>query len=234
MATTQADKGRRFKALHESGTFLIPNPWDAGSARMLQGIGYQALATTSAGFANTLGRLDGQVTLDEKLAHCRLICDVTTIPVNVDFENGFADEPKAVATNVERLVFTGVVGASIEDWANGKIYDFALAVERVHAAAEVAHGQESSFLLTARCENLLRGVLDMDDTIRRLLAYSAAGADVLYAPGLRTLEQVQTVLDAVDKPLNVLGAMMPVVTVAEYVQVAQRLSAKEPVGYFKV
>ena len=236
---------------------------------MLQGIGYEALATTSAGFANTLGRLDGEVTLDEKLAHCRLICDVTTIPVNVDFENGFADAPKAVAENVERLIPTGVVGASIEDWGNGKIYDFEHAVERVHAASEVAHRQDFPFLLTARCENLLRGVQDMDDTLRRLLAYSAAGADVLYAPGLRTLEQVQTVLDAVDKPLNVLGAMMPAVTVAEYAQVgvrrislggglhrhamsagahaaeqlletgslgvvSQRLSAKEPVAYFKV
>jgi len=212
--TTQAEKGTRFRHLHQRpGTFVIPNPWDAGSARMLEGLGFEALATTSAGFANSLGRLDGEVTL---LEHCRALADATSIPVSVDFENGFADDPETVATNVLLLSETGVAGCSIEDFGNGHIYEFMLAVERVEAAVEVARALPFPFVITARAENLLRGVNDMADTIRRLQAYEAAGAEVLYAPGLRDLAQVKTVLDAVSKPVNVLGAMMPGVSLSEY------------------
>lgn len=214
---TQEDKGRTFEELHaRDHTFIIPNPWDAGSARMLEALGFEALATTSSGFANTLARMDGEVGLFEKLEHCRRLCEVTDIPVSADFENGFADDPETVATNILLLAETGVVGCSIEDFGDGRIYEFMLAVERVEAAVEAARALPFSFTLTARAENLLHGVDDLDDTIRRLQAFEAAGADVLYAPGLRSMDQVGAVLDAVGKPVNVLCATMPNVNLAQY------------------
>lgn len=214
--TTQREKAERFRALHEGpGAFLIPNPWDAGSARLLEGLGFEALATTSAGFAQTLGRLDGSVTLEEKLAHCRLLADVTDVPLSADLENGFADDPEAVAGTIRRAAEAGVVGGSIEDYSGERIYDFAHAVERVQAAVAAARSLDFPFTLTARAENLLRGRQDLDDTIRRLQAFSDAGADVLYAPGLRTLDEVREVCGAVDKPVNVLAPFLRGVTVAE-------------------
>ena len=223
---TQQEKADRFKKLHEqAGAFVIPNPWDAGSARILEGLGFQALATTSSGFANTLGRLDGQVTLDEKLEHCRSICRATSVPVNADLENGFADDPETAARTMVRAAKAGVAGGSIEDYNGEAIYDFDLAVERVQAAAEAAHALETPFMLTARAENLLRGRDDLDDTIRRLQAFEAAGADVLYAPGLKTLDEVQTVTSAVSKPVNVLAVMVKGATVQELASAgAKRLS----------
>jgi 2-methylisocitrate lyase-like PEP mutase family enzyme len=171
-------------------------------------LGFEALATTSAGFAWTLGRLDGRVSLEEKLQHCRVICASVDLPVSADLENGFADEPGAVATTIRRAAEIGLVGGSIEDWSGSEIYDFDLAVERVQAAAEAAHSLPFPFFLTGRAENLLRGRLDLDDTIRRLQAFEAAGADALYAPALRTLDDVRLVTSSVTKPVNVLGAMM--------------------------
>lgn len=223
---TQEDKGARFREMHQrEGTFIIPNPWDTGSARMLEGMGFEALATTSSGFANTLGRMDGQVELFEKLEHCRDLCDATSVPVSADFENGFADDPETVATNILLLAETGVAGCSIEDFGNGHIYEFLLAVERIEAAVEAVRSLPIPFVLTARCENLLRGVDDLDDTIRRLQAYEAAGADVLYAPGFRSLDQARTVIEQVDKPVNVLCATLPGATLADFEAVgAKRVS----------
>jgi 2-methylisocitrate lyase-like PEP mutase family enzyme len=168
---TQKEKCERFANLHKKeGAFLIPNPWDAGSARLLQGLGFQALATTSAGLAHSLGKADGEVTLEEKLEHCRTLAKVTSIPINADFENGFADDPEMVAVNVLKIAETGIAGCSIEDFSriSHTLYDHSLAVERVQAAAEAVASLKVSFQLTARAENLLRGVDDLDDTIRRL------------------------------------------------------------------
>jgi 2-methylisocitrate lyase-like PEP mutase family enzyme len=213
----QAEKAQVFKTLHDrEETFVIPNPWDAGSARLLTGLGFKALATTSAGFAQSLGRLDGQITLEEKIDHCRALCSVTDLPVSVDFENGFADTPEEAAANLLKLAETGVVGASIEDYSGSAIYDFNLAVERITACVEAVSQLSFPFMLTARAENLLRGVNDLDDTINRLLAFEAAGANVLYAPGLNTMEQVETVVAAVHQPVNVLFAFMPQVTLDQY------------------
>lgn len=212
----QREKAERFRALHAApGAFVIPNPWDVGSARLLEGLGFKALATTSSGFAQSLGRLDGSVTLQEKLGHCRAVTEATGIPVSADLENGFADEPAAVARTVVLAAEAGVVGGSIEDWSGSEIYDFDFAVERVRAAAEAAHSLDFPFLLTARAENLLRGRPDLDDTIRRLQAYSRAGADVLYAPGLQTLDDLRAVCRAVDKPVNVLAPFFTDITVSE-------------------
>jgi 2-methylisocitrate lyase-like PEP mutase family enzyme len=224
--TTQREKAERFRALHErAGAFLIPNPWDAGSARLLEGLGFEALATTSAGFAQALGKLDGSVTLDEKLAHCRAVAAVTRVPVSADLENGFAHDPEGVARTIRLVAETGVAGGSIEDYSGEGIYDFAHAVERVAAAVEAARALDFPFTLTARAENLLRGVDDLDDTIERLQAYARAGADVLYAPGLRTLDDVREVCRAVDKPVNVLAAFFPGATVAELADAgAKRIS----------
>lgn len=227
--THQSNKGAAFRALHErEGAFIIPNPWDVGSARMLQGLGFEALATTSAGFANAFAKLDGQMTVEEKIEHCRALAGATDIPINADFENGFAHDPPTVAVNIARVAEAGVVGASIEDYCGDPkkpIYPFAHAVERIAAAAEAVRGFGFPFLLTARAENLLRGVNDLDDTIARLQAYAAAGADVLYAPGLTTLEQVRTVVRAVDKPVNILAPMVANATVADLAAAgAKRLS----------
>jgi 2-methylisocitrate lyase-like PEP mutase family enzyme len=216
---SQPEKAEKFKALHErAGAFIIPNPWDAGSARMLSGLGFEALATTSAGFANSLGRRDGQVSLDEVIAHCRSLCAATDLPVSADLENCFADEPEKAAATILAAAQAGLVGGSIEDYTgkpSNPIYEFDLAVERVHAAVEAAHSLEFPFMLTARAENLLHGSNDLDDTIRRLQAFEKAGADVLYAPGLKTLEEVRLVTHALTRPLNVLAPFIKGVTVSD-------------------
>lgn len=213
---TQREKAEQFLALHEQeGAFLIPNPWDAGSARLLEDLGFQALATTSAGFAQTLGRLDGSVTLEEKLEHCRALTAVTDIPVSADLENGYADDPERAAHTITLAAAAGVVGGSIEDYSGSEIYEFDLAVERVGAAVKAARGLDFPFTLTARAENHIRGRNDLDDTIRRLQAYAEAGADVVYAPGLASLEDVRAVAHSVDRPLNVLAPCIAGVTVAE-------------------
>lgn len=223
--TAQQQKCEEFDRLHgEIGAFVIPNPWDVGSARMLQGLGFKALATTSAGFAMTLGRSDGEVTLDEKLNHCSELAAATSIPINADFENGFADTPEDTAKNVEKLIATGMAGGSIEDFSrDGKvIYDFNLSVEKVQAAAEVVKASGMPFQLTARAENLLRGVNDLDDTIRRLKAYEEAGASVLYAPGVATLDQLKTVTDELQKPFNVLSVFFQNTTVEQFAEAGAR------------
>jgi 2-methylisocitrate lyase-like PEP mutase family enzyme len=218
----QAARAAAFRALHERpGAFIIPNPWDAGTARLLAALGFEALATTSLGLANTLGRPDGanRVSRREVLDNCRLIAEATDLPVNADLENGYAHEPRAAAEMIRLAAEAGVVGGSIEDAtgeAGSPIYDFALAVERVQAAVEVARALPFPFVLTARAENLLHGRPDLDDTIRRLQAFEKAGADVLYAPGLRDLATIRTVAGAVGRPLNVvMSAADPGLTLAE-------------------
>jgi 2-methylisocitrate lyase-like PEP mutase family enzyme len=210
MAHSRASKVQSFRDLHaRAGAFVIPNPWDVGTARILAALGFEALATTSAGFAFSLGRRDNAAAVgrEEVLRHCAEIVAATDLPVSADYENGYADAPEAVAESVRLAASTGLAGCSIEDATTdpaAPIYDFALAVERVAAAAEAAHAVPGGFVLTARAENLIRGRLDLDDTIRRLQAFEAAGADVLYAPGLRDLETVRTVCSAVSKPVNVI------------------------------
>jgi 2-methylisocitrate lyase-like PEP mutase family enzyme len=213
-------KAEQFRKLHEGEPFVIPNPWDAGSARMLETLGFKALATTSSGFAFTLGKLDGEVTLDEVAAHVRALEEATALPVSVDLENGYGAEPEAAARAVEVVAAAGAAGGSIEDWDRDerRIYEREHAVERVRAAVEAA--RPSGFVLTARAENLIRGHDDLDDTIARLQAYEAAGADVLYAPGLRTVEQVRAVCAAVSKPVNVLAR--PDLTFAELAEAGAR------------
>jgi 2-methylisocitrate lyase-like PEP mutase family enzyme len=226
---TQIERAERFRALHgREGAFVIPNPWDAGSARLLAGLGFEALATTSAGFANSLGRLDGQVTREEVIEHCRSLSAATELPVSADLEDCFADDPAKVGETILLGAHAGLVGGSIEDFSRdpaNPIYDFSLAVERVHAAAEAARSLDFPFTLTARAENLLHGKNDMDDTIRRLQAFEAAGADVLYAPGLRTLEEVRLVAGTLGKPVNVLAVLIKGATVSELADAgAKRLS----------
>jgi 2-methylisocitrate lyase-like PEP mutase family enzyme len=195
-------KAETFQALHTGEPFVIPNPWDAGSARVLAKVGFKALATTSSGFAFTLGRLDGGVTLDEVIAHTALIDRATELPVSIDLENGYGPEPEDAALAVARAAEAGAAGGSIEDYdPSGLLYDIGHATERVAAAAEVAE----SFVLTARAENHIRGNPSLDDTIERLQAYEQAGADVLYAPGLATADEIRTVCSAVSKPVNVLA-----------------------------
>jgi 2-methylisocitrate lyase-like PEP mutase family enzyme len=210
---TQAEKGRLFRALHERpGLFIMPNPWDAGTARLFESLGFEALATTSLGFANSLARVDGtlSVTRTELIANCRAIASATDLPVNADLENGYADRPEEAAEIIRMAADAGVVGGSIED-ATGKadqpLYEFDLAVARVAAAARVAHSLPFPFTLTARAENFLHGRPDLDDTIKRLRAFAAAGADVLYAPGLRDLATMRKLVAAVDKPVNVVMSM---------------------------
>jgi len=206
VSSTQEERGARFRALHEGEPFVIPNPWDAGSARVLAGLGFQALATTSSAFAYTLGRSDGEVTLDELSAHVTLLSAATDLPVSVDLENGFGPAPADAATAVARASVAGAVGGSIEDWdPDGQLYGREHAVERVAAAADTARTLGFPFTLTARAENHIRGNPDLDDTIARLQAYSKAGADVLFAPGLRSVEEIRAVCEAVDKPVNVLA-----------------------------
>ncbi|HVS13443.1 MAG TPA: isocitrate lyase/phosphoenolpyruvate mutase family protein [Thermoanaerobaculia bacterium] len=219
MATPQHERARRFREMHaRERAFVLPNPWDAGSARMLEALGFEALATTSSGFANSLARLDGEVTLDETLAHCRALCAATDVPITADLENGFGADPERAAATVVAAAAAGVVGGSIEDYSGdpaAPIYDLAHAVERIHAAAEAAHGLDLPFTLTARAESFLQGRRDLDDTIRRLQAFEEAGADVLYAPGLTTLEEVREVCQAVSRPVNVLAPMIRGATLDE-------------------
>ncbi len=220
---TPEEKGRTLRALHERDcAFVIPNPWDIGTARLLAHLGFEALATTSAGSANSLGLPDGRMGRDRTLAHVRAIAEATDLPVSGDLENGFGDEPEIVAETIRLAAAAGLVGASIED-ATGNpeqpIYGRENAVERVRAAAEAARALPFSFTLTARCENFLYGRADLDDTIERLQAYQEAGADVLYAPGLRTREQISAVVRSVNRPVNVLmglqGARFSVAELSE-------------------
>jgi 2-methylisocitrate lyase-like PEP mutase family enzyme len=210
MSVSQSEKAKKFQALHAGPkAFIIPNPWDAGSARILEGLGFEALATTSAGFAFSLGRRDGEVTREEALSHCRVIAEASDLPVAADLENCFGDEAKTVAETIHLAGLTGIVGGSVEDaTSDGRIYEHEHAVERVAAAVEMARRLPFPFTLTARAENFLHGRADLDDTIRRLEAFAAAGADVLYAPGLTSLEAIRNVCAAVaPKPVNVLAGM---------------------------
>jgi 2-methylisocitrate lyase-like PEP mutase family enzyme len=215
MAATQSQKAEQFRALHaRPGAFVIPNPWDIGSARILAGLGFEALATTSGGFASSMGRRDGAMSRDQVLAHCRVLAMATDLPVSADLENCFGDDPKTVAETVRLAAETGLAGGSVEDWSGHALYDFDHAVERVAAAAKAARALPFPFTLTARAENFLRGRRDLDDTIRRLQAFEKAGADVLYAPFLPDLAAVKAVCTAVKKPVNVLAGR-PAATVAE-------------------
>jgi 2-methylisocitrate lyase-like PEP mutase family enzyme len=213
MHPTQAEKAKTFQALHaRAGAFVIPNPWDTGTARILTRLGFSALTTTSAGLAFVLGRQDGDgsVTRDDALANAKAIVDATDLPVAADLENGYGDAPEAAAETIRLAAGVGLVGASIED-ATGNparpIYELAHAVERVTAAAEAAHALPFPFMFVARAENYLHGMPDLDDTIRRLQAFEAAGADVLYAPGLTKAEDIRAVCTSVSKPVNVLMAL---------------------------
>ncbi|MGE0626416.1 MAG: isocitrate lyase/phosphoenolpyruvate mutase family protein [Hyphomicrobiaceae bacterium] len=198
----------RFRELHAGpGSFVIPNPWDIGSARLLAGLGFEALATTSSGFAWSTGRTDGQVSRDEVLDHCRSIAAATPLPVNADLEKCFADDPAGVADTIALVSATGVAGASVEDFSGDRsrpIYDFDHAVARVKAAVAAAHAFEDPILICARTENYLHGRRDLADTIARLKAFADVGADVLYAPGLAGMEEIKALVAAVDRPVNVL------------------------------
>jgi 2-methylisocitrate lyase-like PEP mutase family enzyme len=206
---TQADKARTFHALHRPGEpLLMPNPWDIGSAKLLASLGFQALATTSSGFAATLGREDGSVSRDEALVHAAVIVAATDLPVSADLENAYAHSPDGVAETIGLAAEVGLAGASVEDFTGREddpIYDLRFAAERVAAAAEAAHAGPVRLVLTARAENYLHGRPDLADTIARLQAYQQAGADVLFAPGLRSIEDISQVLREVDRPVNVLA-----------------------------
>lgn len=223
MTATQAEKADRFRALHRGpGAFIIPNPWDAGSARILEGLGFPALATSSGALAGTLGRRDGKVKRDEALAHAGAVVAAVDLPVSADLENGFGHAPSFAAETVRLAAGTGLVGCSIEDATGDKdkpLYDFGQAVERVAASAEASRSLGFAFTLTARSENFLRGNPDLDDTIRRLQAYEKAGADVLMAPGLPDLTAVKAVCAALSKPFNFMvgikGKSFPAATLAE-------------------
>ena len=208
MPVTTADKRATFKKMHESGCFILPNPHDVGSARALQHLGFKALASTSAGFAWTIGKADNHVTVDQVCDHLTAICAAVDLPVNADFEGGFAVEPEKVGINVARGVKTGVAGLSIEDStgdAAQPLYEFELAVERIKAARKAIDADHSGVLLTGRCEAFLWGQSDLNMVIDRLNAYSEAGADCLYAPGIRTREQISAIVKAVHpKPVNLL------------------------------
>jgi 2-methylisocitrate lyase-like PEP mutase family enzyme len=210
----QQRKAEAFQALHAGEAFVIPNPWDAGSARVLEALGFKALATTSSGFAFTLGRLDGNVTLDEVAEHAAALDRATDLPVSVDLENGYGPDPETAARAVTRAAEAGAVGGSIEDYdPAGFLYELDHAVERIAAAAEAARGLGFPFTLTARAENHIRDNPDLEDTIARLQAFEQAGADVLYAPGLQTTEEVGAVCQALSKPVNVLA--LPGLSLAE-------------------
>jgi 2-methylisocitrate lyase-like PEP mutase family enzyme len=217
----QAAKARRFLELHVPGRpLLLPNPWDQGSARLLAWLGFEALATTSSGFAATLGRLDGSVTREDAVAHAATIVAATELPVSADLENGFADDPAGVADTIALALGAGLAGCSVEDFTgrpDDPIYELGLAAQRVAAAAEAAHAGPVRLVLTARAENYLHGRPDLGDTIARLQSYQAAGADVLYAPGLTRADDIRAVVSAVDVPVNVLAvpATPPVAVLAE-------------------
>ncbi|MBN9462952.1 MAG: isocitrate lyase/phosphoenolpyruvate mutase family protein [Burkholderiales bacterium] len=205
---TQAEKGHAFRALHQrEGAFVIPNPWDAGTARLLEGLGFEALASTSAGFAFSIGQRDNRVGRERMIAHLRELAAATDLPVSADLENGFDESPEEAARTIRLAAAAGVVGGSIEDVDNLRaslVYPLELAVERVRAAAEAARALDFPFTLTARAENYIAGRPDLEDTIRRLQAYQEAGADVLYAPGLARREDIAAVVSSVDRPVNVL------------------------------
>ena len=204
--TTQQERAQRFLALHHGDTpLLMPNPWDAGSARILESLGFRALATTSSGFAATLGRRDGNVTRDEALAHAAAMAAAVDLPVSADFEHGFADDPQEVADNVTLAVGTGLAGCSIEDYSGSGLYEPKMAAARVEAAADAAHRGDVHLVLTARAENHIRGNPDLADTIARLQSYQEAGADVLFAPGLSDLDDIRRIVTSVDRPVNVLA-----------------------------
>jgi 2-methylisocitrate lyase-like PEP mutase family enzyme len=214
-----ADRTATFRALHVPGRpLLMPNPWDAGTAKLLASLGFQALATTSSGFAGTLGRPDGSVTREEAIAHAAEVVAAVGVPVSADLEDGFGADPRGVADTVMAAVAVGLAGCSVEDFGGEPapaLYPLQTAVERVGAAAEAAH-QGTGLVLTARAENHIRGNPDLDDTIARLQAYQEAGADVLYAPGIIDLEDIRRVVEAVDRPVNVLirPGMAPVAELA--------------------
>jgi 2-methylisocitrate lyase-like PEP mutase family enzyme len=231
--TSQAEKAEAFRALHDGEAFVIPNPWDVGSARVLEALRFKALATTSSGFAFTLGRKDGDVMLDEVVEHAAALDRATQLPVSVDLENGYGAEPESAALAVTRVAAAGAVGGSIEDYdPDGRIYEIDLAVERIAAAAEAARGLSFPFTLTARSENYIRGNPDLSDTIGRLSAYEDAGADVLYAPGLET-EQVRAVCSTVSKPVNALA--FAGLSLAELVEAgAQRISVGDGLSWIAV
>ncbi len=206
MSLTQSEKAARFRALHERpGAFIIPNPWDAVSARLLAGLGFEALATSSAAAANTMGRRDGSVTREQALAHARMIVEATDLPVSADLEKGFGDEPEGVAETVRQAAAAGLAGCTIEDSTGDRgrpLYDLPLAAERIAAGAEAARGLPFPFMLTARAHNLLFPGGTIDDVIRRLEAYEKAGADVLFAPGLPDLASVKAVCSSITRPFN--------------------------------
>lgn len=211
---TQGEKGQAFRALHQRRrAFIVPNPWDAGTARLLAGLGFEALATTSAGYAFSVGRRDNTVSRDEMLRHATVIASATDLPVSADLENGYGDDPDTVAATVADAARGGVVGGSIEDLsgrAGGGIYELGLAEDRVRAAADAARALPFPFTLTARAENYLAGRRDLGDTINRLQAYQEAGADVLYAPGLTHADDIATVVRSVDRPVNVVMGLQGV------------------------
>ena len=211
MSVTQNEKAVRFRALHQGpGAFVIPNPWDAGSARILAGLGFQALATTSGASASALGRRDGQLTRDEALAHARSIVNATDLPVSADLEKGFGDAPDPVADTIRLAAEAGLVGCTIEDATGNRdhpLYDFGLAVERIAAAAQAARALPFPFALTARAHNLLYAPASLEETIRRLQAFEKAGADVLFAPGLPDLAAVREVCAAVSRPVNFMAGI---------------------------
>jgi 2-methylisocitrate lyase-like PEP mutase family enzyme len=219
-----ARKAEAFAALHSSEPFVIPNPWDAGSARVLEALGFRALATTSSGFAFTLGRRDGNVILDEVVEHAAAIDRATELPVSVDLESGYGADPGSAARAIERVAEAGAVGGSIEDYdPTGHLYELGHAAERVAAAVEAVRTLAFPFVLTARAENHIRGNPDLADTIARLQAYEQVGADVLYAPGLQRVEEIRAVCEALSKPVNVLA--VPDLSFAEVVEAgAQRVS----------
>lgn len=205
MTNDLAARRAAFRQLHESGCFILPNPWNAGGARRLQKMGFKAIASTSSGAAWALGREDGEMSLEEVLSHLRTLCDATDLPVNADFEAGFADDPEGVARNVGRAIETGVAGLSIEDRTGSELYGIDLAIERMHAAREAIDDSGQDVVLVGRSEGFLIGHTELDETIRRLRAYSEAGADCLYAPGIRDRAMIADVVAAVaPKPVNVL------------------------------
>jgi 2-methylisocitrate lyase-like PEP mutase family enzyme len=221
---SQAEKAAAFRALHDGEPFVIPNPWDVGSARVLEALGFEALATTSSGFAFTLGRRDGSVTLEEVVEHARALDRATRLPVSVDLENGYGPDPEHAAGAIAAAAGAGAVGGSIEDYdAAAGIYPLEQAVERVAAAVEAASRLDFPFTLTARADNHIRGNPDLGDTIARLAAYEEAGADVLYAPGLKNTDEIRAVCAATSRPVNVLA--LPGMWMAELAGAgAQRVS----------
>lgn len=223
--TSQTEKANQFHTLHQSGCFVIPNPWDVGSAKLMQGLGFKALASTSAGFARSTGVNDYDLTRDQVIAHVAELSAATDLPLSADLENGFGDQPEDCFETIVLGARAGLVGGSIEDYSGepGQQYDIVFAKERIVAAVEAAKACPFPFTLTARAENFFTGKPDLADTITRLQAYQEAGADVLYAPGLKTLNDIETVLAAVDRPINVLlGPMKELQPVSKLTEIGVR------------